>query len=501
VADFYRRRLAGVAGRWAGGGESGSHYLDETHPCAADLDLFGPGGLFERLFAAGTRAGADTLAAWLLAPAGPAEVKARQMAVADLRDRLDMREDLAQLAAAVSAAADFTPLTGWAAVPAELASAAVRAAIWLSGAFTAAALAACLFLAAGPLLVFAALGVQGLLLLTLRRKVGAVLDPVQERARGLAPLAVLLTRLERESFAAPLLTQTCAELVGDWSAASRSVTRLKRLLRCLPLADLLLARAQLALLLEAWRRASGPTLCRWLAAVGRVEALASLAAYSFEEPDDPFPEVEEVGPRFDAADLGHPLLPRAACVRNDVSLGQPLRLLVISGSNMSGKSTLLRTVGVNAVLALAGAPVRAHRLRLSPFVVGGTLRVEDSLSAGRSRFYAEVLRVRQLLGLAGGSPALLFLLDELFAGTSSDDRRVGAEAVLRRLLADGAVGLVTTHDLALTGVAERLAPRAANVHFADQFANGQMTFDYRLKPGVVQTSNGLALMRAVGIEV
>jgi DNA mismatch repair ATPase MutS len=188
-------------------------------------------------------------------------------------------------------------------------------------------------------------------------------------------------------------------------------------------------------------------------------------------------------------------------VRNDVSLGGALRLLAISGSNMSGKSTFLRAVGTNAVLALAGAPVRARRLRASPLLVGATLRVQDSLQEGRSRFYAEVLRVRQLLDLSRGSPPLLFLLDELFQGTNSHDRRVGAEAVVRRLVEAGALGLVTTHDLALTAVAERLAPRAANVHFEDRFENGEMTFDYRMKPGVVQNTNGLALMRAVGIEL
>jgi DNA mismatch repair ATPase MutS len=168
---------------------------------------------------------------------------------------------------------------------------------------------------------------------------------------------------------------------------------------------------------------------------------------------------------------------------------------------MSGKSTLLRTVGVNAVLALAGAPVRARRLRLSPLAVGATLRVGDSLREGRSRFFAEALRVRRLLDLAAGPVPLLFLLDEIFQGTNSCDRRAGAEAVLRRLLDRGAVGLVTTHDLALTEIAGLLAPRAANVHFADGFSDGALSFDYRLRPGVVPASNGLAVLRAVGIEV
>jgi DNA mismatch repair ATPase MutS len=168
---------------------------------------------------------------------------------------------------------------------------------------------------------------------------------------------------------------------------------------------------------------------------------------------------------------------------------------------MSGKSTLLRTVGANAVLALAGAPVRAKRLCLSSLTLGATLRIQDSLQAGRSRFYAEVARVRQLLDLAKGPVPLLFLLDELFSGTNSNDRRLGAEAVVRTLLDCRAIGLVTTHDLALTHLADQLAPRAVNVHFADHFADGQMTFDYRMRPGVCPSSNGLALMRAVGIVV
>jgi DNA mismatch repair ATPase MutS len=182
-------------------------------------------------------------------------------------------------------------------------------------------------------------------------------------------------------------------------------------------------------------------------------------------------------------------------------LGGELRVLVVSGSNMSGKSTMLRTVGINTVMALAGAPVRATRLRLSPLVVGATLRIQDSLQAGKSRFYAEITRVRQLVELSKGTPPLLFLLDEFLQGTNSSDRRVGAEAVVRTFVEHGAIGLITTHDLALAEIADLLAPRAANVHFADHFEDGTMTFDYRMRPGVVQKSNALALMRSVGINV
>jgi DNA mismatch repair ATPase MutS len=199
--------------------------------------------------------------------------------------------------------------------------------------------------------------------------------------------------------------------------------------------------------------------------------------------------------------LGHPLLPKDRCVRNDVTLGGELRVLVVSGSNMSGKSTLLRTVGINAVLALAGAPVRAHRLRLSLLTIGATLRVQDSLQEGRSRFYAEIRRISRLVELARGPLPVLFLLDEILHGTNSHDRRLGAEAIVRSLVRLGAVGLVTTHDLALTKIVEQLGSQAANVHFEDHFENGTIHFDYCMRPGVVKNSNALALMRAVGLEV
>jgi DNA mismatch repair ATPase MutS len=188
-------------------------------------------------------------------------------------------------------------------------------------------------------------------------------------------------------------------------------------------------------------------------------------------------------------------------VRNDVRLGELAQLLVISGSNMSGKSTYLRTVGINAVLALAGGPVRATRLRLTPLSIGATLRIQDSLQEGRSRFYAEITRIRRLADVARGRPPLLFLLDELFHGTNSHDRLIGASGVLRSFVDAGAVGLVTTHDLALTAIVDQLAPRAANVHFEDWFEGGELRFDYRMKPGPVAHSNAIALMRAIGLDV
>ncbi|HVV47470.1 MAG TPA: hypothetical protein VHC72_19805, partial [Bryobacteraceae bacterium] len=227
-------------------------------------------------------------------------------------------------------------------------------------------------------------------------------------------------------------------------------------------------------------------------------ALSSLANYAYEHPADVLPQFAEGAPVFDAEALGHPLLAEERTVRNDVRLVPPVQLFVVSGSNMSGKSTLLRAVGVNAVLALAGAPVRARSLTLSKLSVGASIRTSDSLEEGQSRFMAEILRIKAILELQ--RPAL-FLLDELLHGTNSHDRATGAAGIVRALLARGAIGLATTHDLSLAAVAKQLEPAAANVHFEDRLENGRMVFDYRMREGVVTRSNALDLMRAAGLDV
>jgi hypothetical protein len=333
-------------------------------------------------------------------------------------------------------------------------------------------------------------------------------------ARDLDILVELLARLERESFSSARLVALQAELRTRGVAASAVVASLHRLVEMhdwqhnplfAPIAALFMWGTHVAWAIEAWRRQHGAHVAVWLRTVGEFEALSSLSCYRYEHPADPFPEVDasEVprGPLFDGAGLGHPLIPARQMVVNDVRLDSSTPLFVVSGSNMSGKSTLLRTIGVAAVMGLAGAPVRARALRLTPLAVGATLRIQDSLQEGRSRFYAEITRIRDLSVLAAGPLPVLFLLDELFHGTNSHDRLVGATGVLRGLLDHGAIGLVTTHDLALTAIADDLASRAVNVHFEDWFDGGELRFDYRMKPGPVTRSNALALMRAVGLDI
>ena len=497
ASGYYEERLACLDGTWVGRGEPGTRYLVDDHPAALDLDLFGSGSLYERLCAARTRPGQDTLAAWLSGPADAAEVHTRQAAVGELRSCLDLCEDLAVRGTEIPAQERLAVLAHWGREAAMPWSLLARLTVVLGPTLALALVAVWALTGTGAVLPLIAVALQVGIAVRMHRHCEQVLRPPETARATLRPLARLLDRLQGQRFVAPRLRELSAMLHAGRRPAARMLAQLDRLMGWAVPATLLGCRPLLALLLDTWRRRHGGEVGRCLEALGGIEALASLATYARENPDAVFPEVVPAG--FDAEGLGHPLLPACRCVGNDVKLvGEP-GLLMVSGSNMAGKSTLLRAVGVNAVLALAGAPVRARRLRLAPLVIGATLRVQDSLRAGRSRFYAEALRVRRLLEVAAGPRPLLFLLDELFQGTNSHDRRVGAEAVLRRLLDHDAIGLVTTHDLALTDIAERLAPRA--VHFEDHGGDGALAFDYRLRPGVVPSSNGLALLRAVGIEV
>jgi hypothetical protein len=507
---FYTEGLARLDDTWPGTGSTGERFLSADHPYAADLDLFGRGSVFERLSRARIRAGEETLARWLTAPAAPAEIRGRQAAVEELRGRLDLREDLALLGEDVAAGVHPELLAAWGQAP-PLVTATWPAVVALG--LSVAAIAAVTGWAtgiSGPAPFVAVLAAELGFSLAMRRTVREILARVEPPAHDLGLLSSVLARFERESFASTELVSVRRRLSASGQLASRRIAGLRRLIDLLnsrqnqifaPVAAITLWGAQVAFAIERWRRVSGPHLADWIEGVGELEALCSLAGYAYERPSDPFAEIVEDGALFEAEALSHPLIPPSRAVPNSVALGGTRQMLLVSGSNMSGKSTLLRTVGVNAVLALAGAPVRAARLRLSPLAVGATLRVQDSLAAGQSRFYAEITRVRTVVALTGESLPVLFLLDELLSGTNSHDRQQGAEAIVRGLLDRGAIGLVTTHDLALSGIAERLAPRAENVHFADEFDGGTLRFDYRMRPGVVKTSNAIQLMRAVGLDV
>ena len=480
-------------------------------PFARDLDLFGQGSLFQLLDTARTQVGEETLAAWLGSGAGIEEIRARQAAVAELAPKVDFREELAVLAAE-SYVGRTNKLEAWAISPPSGLS---RLHAIVLGACAGISVALVVFVvmeAVPPTALLLWILVQSGLVGIWRARILAALAHIDTAAHDLALMSALLARIERESFTSSRLEAVRAALFDGGLSPSRRIARLERLVSLLdqatlnpmmrPIGALVVVRSQVAVAIDRWHAKHGPRVASWLRAVGDIEALSALATYAYEHPADPFPTMVEDGAEFDASALGHPLISERVGVRNGVRLGgKSPRALIVSGSNMSGKSTLLRAVGVNVALALAGAPVRADSVRMSRLALGATLRVDDSLQAGHSRFYAEILRIRAIVDLLREPQPLLFLLDEIFGGTNSRDRQIGAEAIVRVLVKGGAIGLVTTHDLALTEIAAGLNGQAANVHFEDRLENGAMVFDYRMRPGVVERSNALELMRAIGLKV
>ena len=504
----YLRGLDRLDGRWADSGRDGAPFL-EGHSYAGDLDLFGPASLFELLNTTRTEIGELTLADWLRGPAPLGEVRARQAAIDELRPMLDFKEDVAVLASE-SPIGRTGLLAAWAGAPAVRFAPALRVALAACALITIALGAAVYRDVIAPEWLFGWLFLEAGFAAIWRRPFHRVLHGIDTPERDLGLLAGVLARIESERFTSPRLTKLHQALLTDGIPPSTRIAQLRRLVSWLdstqnmifaPIAFVLLLRQQLAIAIDRWHAAYGPAVAEWLRAVGDVEALAALATFAYERPDDPFPDLVDEGTLYEADGLGHPLIAAAVGVRNDVRLGGGgPRVIIVSGSNMSGKSTLLRSVGVSVVLALAGAPVTAKRLRISAFTLGATLHIEDSLQAGHSRFFAEILRIRSIADAARGSVPLLFLLDEILHGTNSHDRRIGAEGIVRALVTLGAVGLVTTHDLALTELPARLGA-ALNMHFEDRLEDGKMIFDYRMRPGVVEHSNALALMRAIGLDV
>ena len=505
---FYERGIARIQNRWTGAGETGDRFLDEAHPYARDLDLFGKASLFELLCSARTHAGEETLAAWLLSAAPVAEIKARHAAVRDLRERVKLRQDLFCIGESVRIGVRPDELAKWGEQKPILKSTSVQVITTLMGIVWIAAMIAWAVLGWGTL----ALAISALSLAWAHRiyhRWDAASDAIEEAAHDLDLLAGVLRLIDQGPFSASRLKEIQGRMRhADFSPAD-AIRKLDRIVGyiesrrnpALRLFNVLMFwNMQCVFLAESWQQEFGPHIRGWLEAVGEFEALTALAGYAFEHPDDVLPEFEERGgPLFDAKEITHPLLPANVAVRNDVILGGNLQLMVLSGPNMAGKSTFIRCLGVNAVLAQCGAPVRARSLRMSPLAVAASICVLDSLSGGTSRFYAEIRRLKVAEDLSAGPIPVFFLMDELLSGTNSHDRLEGTKLVVQSLMGHGAIGIVSTHDLALAEIPASMNGRAVNCHFEDRLEDGKLIFNYKLQPGVVKTSNALELMRSIGL--
>lgn len=491
------------------------------HPYAEDLDLFGRASLFRLLPATSTVPGRETLERWLLAPAAAGEVRERQGAVRELAPMTALREELALLGRRVFLGrADVARFLAWA----EGQEPALDRR-WVPWA------AAGIPLATAALVVAAALGAAPVTLwllpvaaaLALRAALARALDGVIGGAlasgESMQQYAALARAVGGAPLTAPRLRALQRALGADGAPAHERLAALRRLVELAEvrhssmlhgaLQPLLLWDVHVALGLERWRRRDGRAARGWLAALGEAEALSALATLARENPTWRFPELAAEGepPRVEATALAHPLLASAARVANDVTVGPRGTFLLVTGSNMSGKSTLLRAIGANVVLAQAGAPVCAAAMRCPTLAVHTVMRVQDSLASGVSLFLAEVQRLKGVVEAAraaarAGGPPVLYLLDEILQGTNSAERQVAARRVIRTLVTEGAIGAVTTHDLALADSPE-LARAAVPVHFRETVHEGDagpaMTFDYRLRPGLATSVNALRLMEMMGL--
>jgi hypothetical protein len=501
------------------------------HPYALDLDLFGRASLFQWLGPAATPYGTVALAAWLMQPADAEVIRSRQGAVDELTPLVEWREQLAAhgLLARDARQVEIDAFLAWAESPplsrdfalpwtrGSHATLFFGPVYWLACLLT---LSIWILLALFLFDVFDAAfwlipTVAGLVLsFAMNKTIESQFERAGAGQQVIARYAALFTHVTAPAFASPLLRDIHDRLSAAGKLAPACMAQLSRILgfaslrsgaaifhfiiQALTLWDFHVLRA-----LERWRAAAGSHVRTWMLAVGDLDALSALAGARHDNPAWCVPDINEE-PLFVAEALGHPLLTDARRVPNDVQVGPPGTLLLVTGSNMSGKSTLLRAIGLNLVLAQAGGCPCATRLRFPACDLQSSIRVQDSLELGLSYFMAALARLKGVVDSAEhprGHRVLVYLLDEILQGTNSAERGIAVRAVARHLLDAGAIGAMTTHDLSLAGE-EPLKSAGVLVHFTEIVdAQGQMRFDYRLRDGIATSRNALRLMQMIGIDL
>jgi ABC-type multidrug transport system fused ATPase/permease subunit len=489
-------------------------------PYARDLNVFGHASLFQLADTAGTLIGERTFASWLANAAPPATITERQAAVVELAPKIDLRDELSlrgRLMSASDEKPDPDPFLKWAeSAPTLVTRKWLRPVALVSVVLLwAFALAQIFGLVSYPFWAIFAV-INFVFSLTLGREIYRTISQVNAGERGFKQYAEAFQLLSEAHFESASLKRLQSELGAESAPAHTALRRLQKRVNFIippsaqlyfPLQAVTLWDVHLLGGLEHWQAQFGTHARGWITALGEAEALASLAALSHANPAWVFPTVDTQTDRLAAVQLGHPLLADDGRVPNSVEVGPAGTFLLVTGSNMSGKSTLLRAIGANIVLAQAGGPVCAEQLSMPPVVLWTCMRVEDSLEQGVSYFMAELQRLKQVVQAAeeshGRRERLFYLLDEILQGTNTAERQIAARRVIHHLLEMGALGAVSTHDLGLAEAPE-LAAAAHPVHFTELVLSGngssegaQMTFDYKLLPGIATSTNALKLMDIV----
>ena len=511
-SGFYERGIERLEDDWRGKGSTGWDYARDKHLYQADLDILGEGSLFELLCTTRSSVGAERLAVFLLDRPPIDEARARQEAVKELRNTTALREEIALLGKYQFQNCNGKHLREWLDLPILKVHPIVSAFLFFSSAISL-ILGICGFatiltwMQIAPLLIPLLLAQAGISL-ALMRGVHLHLKMLNRLADDVLVLRQGVGLMERQDFRCAKLRNLIARTRSQDAAAT--IQKLERLVRAIekrgdPILggfSLWLAiGTQLMLGVERWRAGHQRDFEEWLNDWAEFEALNAMACYAFEHPDNTFPQLLDGGARFEVKGLCHPLLPPNRGVGNDVALNDSTAFYVISGSNMAGKSTFLRAIGLNAILAAAGAPVRAVKARMSVFSVCASIAIADSLLEGKSKFLAEVERLRESISVTEEERPVLFLIDEILSGTNSRDRRIAAESVIVALVAGGAVGALSTHDLALTEIAVNEELHGMNLHMQSENPDEPLTFDYLVKPGILRQTNALAIMKMVGISI
>lgn len=512
--DIHARHVTRISGGWQSFPSTGAGLLPTTHAYAWDIDLLGQGSVFQRIDVTHTERGERMLADWLGAAAEHEVAKARQVAVAELADAVELRQELE---ASALLAADGRKLEAGRFHELAQRPLLFDRATWLKPVMFALPSLTLGLYVAGELGMLSTrawyipVAAQLVVLRSFSQHIRHTLDLAAARQGVVEAFEQMLIVIERPKFSAPRLQAIQQRLAVDSIPPSQHVKRLRRwtgfaelrrqVLLYIVVNPLTLWDLHVLAGLERWIRDVGRHTDGWFEALAELEALCCLATLAHAEPHSIFPELVNATEPLAIDALAHPLLPSASRVANDVQTQGPGSAIVITGSNMAGKSTLLRALGTNLALALAGGPVVAKDFTVSPMRLRASMRANDSLERGASYFHAELTKLKGVTrDLETGAP-VFFLLDELLRGTNTKARIEGARAVIAHLVKRRALGVVATHDFALADFEERYPGRAENAHFTDTMRDGEMIFDYRLRPGVVQTSNALELLRRAGIDV
>jgi MutS domain V len=509
---FYERGLERLHFDWNAFEHNGEKYARANHLYQTDLQIIGDRSLFSLLCTTRSEAGAACLAKYLLDPVDLEEVIARQAAVHELHTSTGLREAIALLGRNHFRGCDHEVLNEWMSTP-------VLNVHWMMPVFSLLCGLAFLLLAVSGLAhiidLVPALPICFALLVAQVAICAPIFSSTRSRLKTLRRLAGEVSVLQEGFNLLQIQQFTCPKLArmvenARASNASTELLRLDRLLQAIAQRDkelfvllslLMAAGTQLVLAVERWRASNSEQFGDWLNVWAEFDALNAIAGYAWEHPDHVFPEALNGSPTLRLQDMGHPLLPADHCVRNGVVLNESHRFWILSGSNMAGKSTLLRAIGMNLVLAGAGAPVCATSAQLSVFTICTSISITDSVLDGRSKFMAEAERLQKILSKTVVEQPVLFLIDEILSGTNSQDRRVVCEAIVRSLHAGGAMGVLSTHDLALTAIGDESGLNGLNCCMESEDPAEPLKFNYRVKSGISRSSSAIAIIRLLGIDI